>query len=66
MHINAQIQVELDRKAVCVFSGSDQHVAITNSITISMSISILKLECACVVLGVGLDFDFNFDPKSGL
>ena len=55
MHIHAQTQVELDRKAVRVFSGSDQHVAITTSITISISTSILKVNCACVGLGVGFD-----------
>ena len=36
MHIHAQSAVELDRKVVLVFSGSDQHVAITISITISI------------------------------
>ena len=41
MHINAQTQVDLDRKAVCAFRGSDQHVAITTSITISISTSIV-------------------------
>ena len=40
MHIHAQTQVELDRKGVRVFSGSDQHVAITISITTSITISI--------------------------
>ena len=40
MHIHAQTQVELDRKAVRVFNGSDQHVAITISITTSITISI--------------------------
>ena len=40
MHIHAQTQVELDRKGVRVFSGSDQHVAITISITTPITISI--------------------------
>ena len=40
MHIHAQTQVELDRKAVRVFNGSDQHVAITISITTFITISI--------------------------
>ena len=33
MHLNAQTIVELDRKVVHSFSGSDQHVAIATSIT---------------------------------
>ena len=41
VHIHAQTQMEVDRKAVRVLSGSDQHVAITNSITISITIAIL-------------------------
>ena len=35
MHIHAQTTVERDRKAVLVLRGSDQHVAITTSITTS-------------------------------
>ena len=41
MHIHAQTTVELDREEVRVFSGSDQHVAITTSITTSSTIVIL-------------------------
>ena len=55
MHFKAQSTTELDRNAALVFSGSDQHVAITTFLTISISTSILKLDCACVGLGVGLD-----------
>ena len=65
MHINAQTQVELDRKAVCVFSGSDQHVAITTSLTISISTSILKVDCACVGLGVSLDRAVGYGHRDG-
>ena len=39
MHIHAQTQVELDRKAVRVLSGSDEHAAIATSITSSITIS---------------------------
>ena len=35
MHVHAQSTVELDRNVVLVLSGSDQHVAITTSITTS-------------------------------
>ena len=35
MHIHAQSIVELGRKVVLVCRGSEQHVAITTSITIS-------------------------------
>ena len=40
MHIHAQTQVELDRKAVRVLSGSDEHAAIGTSITTSSTSSI--------------------------
>ena len=40
MHIHAQTQVELDRKAVRVLSGSDEHAAIATSITNSITTSI--------------------------
>ena len=39
MHIHAQTQVELDRKAVRVLSGSDEHAATANSITTSITTS---------------------------
>ena len=65
MHIHAQTQVELDRKAFSVLGASDQHVAITTSITISISTSILKVECACVGLGVGLDRAVSCGHRDG-
>ena len=65
MHINAQTQVELDRKAVCVLDGSDQRVAITTSITISISTSILKVYCTCMGLGVGLDRAVSCGHRDG-
>ena len=40
MHIHAQTQVELDRKAVRVRSGSDEHAAIAISITNLITTSI--------------------------
>ena len=39
MHINAQSMVALTRKVVRVWSESDQHVAITISITTSITLS---------------------------
>ena len=45
MHIHAQTQVELDRTGVHVLSGSDQHAAITNSITTSIAISTSPRAC---------------------
>ena len=41
MHIHAQTQVERDRKAVRMFRGSDQHVAIATSITTSIATSLV-------------------------
>ena len=40
MRIHAQTQVDLDRRAIRMLSGSDQHVAITNSITTLITLSI--------------------------
>ena len=44
MHIHAQSIVDLDRKVDRMLSGSDQHVAITNSITTSITTSSPQLD----------------------
>ena len=47
MHIHAQSIVELDRKEVLVFSGSEEHAAITISITTASPIF------SCLMLSKG-------------
>ena len=39
MHIHAQTVAERDRQVVLVFRGSDEHVAITTSLTFSITCS---------------------------
>ena len=51
--IHAQTQVELDRTVVHVSSGSDQHAAITTSITNSITTLSQSVTWACVGLDVG-------------
>ena len=59
MHLHAQTQVELNRKVVGMLSGSDQHVAITISITTSNTISDLLV----YVLSYR-DEDHDFTPTA--
>ena len=53
MHIHAQSLVELNRKASYVCNGSDQHAAITTSITNSITTLSQSVTWACVGLDVG-------------
>ena len=51
MHIHAQTRVELDRKAVRVRSGSDEHAAIATSITNAITTSITMSTPASSMFG---------------
>ena len=55
LHIHVQIQVELDRKAVRVLSGFEEHVAIATSITNSVATSSPRRDLGVRGSGLGLD-----------
>ena len=49
MHIHAQTQVEHDRTGIRLFSGSDQHAAITTSIT---NLNPPSSKCGAIGMGI--------------